>query len=116
MLPRFVSMLLLIAAVLGLDNSVTFVSPGPSAAEEDYSLNTIHRIGSTFHVAWDGTDSSRAVSIVLWQSNGTDVVEDDKWEYVRRRYKTLSSLRSSAFLFVFFHDATLCHVALRPTC
>lgn len=87
MRPLFISVLLLIAAVLGLDDSITFVSPGPSVSGKDYSLNTVHRIRSNFHVAWDGTNSSRPVSIVLFQSNGTDLMYP--FEYVQRKYKSL---------------------------
>lgn len=121
MRPLFISVLLLVAAVLGLDDSITFVSPGPSSSDHDYSLNTIHRIRSNFHVAWDGTNSSRPVSIVLFQSNGTDLVYP--FEYVQQSMvnrfsydwtvvtnKDLSF--SHLFLFNIFYDGELDPVAV----
>ena len=80
----FSYVLLFVAAVLGADSDVTFVSPGPSGSNADPSIsNAIHPVGSNFHVAWTGTNLTRATSVVLFQYDGTDLVYP--FEYVTRK-------------------------------
>lgn len=81
-MPLLTSVLLFVAAVLG--DSIEFVSPGPSVSNANPSVsNAIHPIGSNFYVAWSGTNSSRAISVVLFQSDGTDL--QYPFEYVVRK-------------------------------
>lgn len=79
----FISVLLCAAVVLG--DTVEFVSPGPSTSNYNPSVsNAIHPINSSFHVAWSGTNSSKEVSVVVFQYDGEDLVYP--FEYVLRKY------------------------------
>lgn len=76
------AVLLSVTAVLAA--SVEFVSPGPSSSDSNPSIsNAVHPIRSSFHVAWSGTNTTRAVSIVLFQFDGEDLVYP--FEYVARK-------------------------------
>lgn len=86
----FISVLLQVAAVLG--DTIEFVSPGPSTSNSDPSIsNAIHPIGSNFHIAWSGTNTSRDVTIVLYQFNGDGdgLKEIYPLEYVVGEYSEL---------------------------
>jgi uncharacterized protein YneF (UPF0154 family) len=74
-------LLFVVAAVLGQER---FVSPGPSKSNSNPSIsNSIHPIGSNLHVEWVGTNSSRRVSVVLFQYDGKNLTYP--FEYLIRK-------------------------------
>ncbi|CAJ2512311.1 Uu.00g053260.m01.CDS01 [Anthostomella pinea] len=77
--PVFKSVLLLAAAVSG---DVTFVRPGPGVpnSTDTTTSNAVHPLGTYFHIAWSGTNQSRLVSVVLFQTDGLDL--EYPFEYV----------------------------------
>lgn len=91
----FCTLLLLIAAVIGQD--ISFITPGPSTTI-DFSKNVIHPLGSQFHIEWTaGTDISKRISLVLFQSNGSALVYP--FEYIARKCST-NSIKSCFLGFV----------------
>lgn len=45
-----------------------FVSPGPGVVEQ--APNAVYPVGSQFYIAWEDTNTTRPVSIVLFQTKG----------------------------------------------
>lgn len=82
MLQIYSLLLLLIAAIVGADEA--FVSPGPSVSKNNPTTgNAIHPVGSRFHIAWDGTNLTKSISVVLFQYHGTELVYP--FEYIVRK-------------------------------
>ena len=59
-----------------------FVSPGPGVLNPTFP-NTVYPVGSKFYIAWEDTNVTRPVSIVLFQMDGNDLVYP--FEYIERK-------------------------------
>ncbi|KAH6646643.1 hypothetical protein BKA67DRAFT_540146 [Truncatella angustata] len=113
----FSLLLLLTAAIVSADE--IFVSPGPSVSQNNPTTgNAIHPLRSRFHVAWEGTNLTRSISVVLFQYHGKEliypfeyVVQSTDWTVSTDKNLSFSHL----FLFNLFYDGEINPVAVSET-
>lgn len=67
--------------LVGLGSAERFVSPGPGVI--DQAPNAVYPVGSTFYIAWQDTNETRPVSIVLFQTHEGELVYP--FEYIERK-------------------------------